>query len=155
MLNHLMSLLFGDDDPAAAAAQGEPVRLAAAALLVEAAVMDGSMQRTEEELITTLLRQHFGLSATDAQALLDRAAGLQERSSQIFPFTKVIVDHCAEAQRIEMLEMLWEVAYADGRLHDYEANLVRRVSGLLYVSDQDSGAARQRAMARHGVSDDC
>ena len=46
------------------------------------------------------------------------------------------------------MEMLWEVAYADGELHDYEASLIRRVTGLLHVSDRDSGAARKRALDR-------
>jgi uncharacterized tellurite resistance protein B-like protein len=50
-----------------------------------------------------------------------------------------------------VIEMLWEVAYADGRLHDYEASLLRRVTGLLYVSDRDSGEARKRVLARLGL----
>ena len=47
-----------------------------------------------------------------------------------------------------MLQMLWEVAYADGELHDYEASLLRQVAGLLYVTDQESGTARKRARER-------
>ena len=48
--------------------------------------------------------------------------------------------------------MLWEVAYADGALHDYEASLLRRVAGLLYVSDRDNGEARLRVMAKLGIA---
>ena len=51
-----------------------------------------------------------------------------------------------------MIEMLWDVACADGVIHDFEANLVRRVAGLIHVSDRDSGAARKRALARMGGS---
>jgi uncharacterized tellurite resistance protein B-like protein len=47
--------------------------------------------------------------------------------------------------------MMWEVAYADGALHDYEASLLRRVTGLLYVSDRESGEARKRVLARLGL----
>ena len=47
--------------------------------------------------------------------------------------------------------MLWEVAYADGALHDYESNLMRRLAGLLHVSDRDSGEARKRAIERLGI----
>jgi len=50
-----------------------------------------------------------------------------------------------------VIEMLWEVAYADGQLHDYEANLLRRITGLLYVSDRESGEARKRVLARLGL----
>jgi uncharacterized tellurite resistance protein B-like protein len=50
-----------------------------------------------------------------------------------------------------IIEMLWEVVYADGVLHDYEANLLRRIGGLIYVSDRDRGAARKRVMKRLGI----
>jgi len=52
-----------------------------------------------------------------------------------------------------MMEMLWEVAYADGRLHEYEASLARQVAGLIHVSDRDNGAARKRVLARLGLPD--
>ena len=55
-------------------------------------------------------------------------------------------------ERVKIIEMLWEVAYADGVVHHYEANLIRRINGLLYVSDRDSGAARKRVAARLGIS---
>jgi uncharacterized tellurite resistance protein B-like protein len=50
-------------------------------------------------------------------------------------------------ERVELLEMLWRVIYADGLQHDYEANLMRRLAGLLYVSDRECGEARQRVLA--------
>jgi uncharacterized tellurite resistance protein B-like protein len=50
-----------------------------------------------------------------------------------------------------MIEMLWEVVYADGRLDDYEANLMRRIAGLIYVSDGESGSARKRVLDRLGL----
>jgi uncharacterized tellurite resistance protein B-like protein len=49
---------------------------------------------------------------------------------------------------VDLIEMVWEVAYADGELHDYEANLLRRLGGLLYVSDRERGEARKRVLAR-------
>ena len=66
-------------------------------------------------------------------------------------FTRAIKDALPPEERIGVLEMLWEVVYADGRLHDYEASLLRRVAGLLYVSDRDSGEARLRVLARLGI----
>ena len=62
----------------------------------------------------------------------------------------MIKDRFPHEERLELMEMLWEVAYADGVLHDFEASLMRRISGLIYVSDRDSGAARKRALARLG-----
>jgi uncharacterized tellurite resistance protein B-like protein len=65
--------------------------------------------------------------------------------------TRAIVDRFDEAERVGMIEMLWEVVYADGRVDDYEANLLRRVGGLIYVSDRDRGEARKRVEARLGL----
>ena len=63
-----------------------------------------------------------------------------------------VKDGFDQEERIRLIEMLWEVAYADGELHDYEASLMRRITGLLYISDRDSGEARQRVLARLGLS---
>ena len=65
-------------------------------------------------------------------------------------FTRAVNDGFAPEDRIQVIEMLWEVVYADGELHDYEASLLRRITGLLYVSDRDSGEARKRVLARLG-----
>jgi uncharacterized tellurite resistance protein B-like protein len=150
MIDRLKSLLFGD---AAPSSQDEALPLAAAALMTEAAMMDGAMAEAERQTIERLLRERFGLSEAAATALRERAGAEQEQSSQLFPFTQVIVDTMPPEQRVEIIEMLWQVAYTDGHLHDYEAALVRRVCGLLYVSDLESGLARKRAMHRLGLPD--
>ncbi len=152
MIDRLKSLIFGED-PSGASPTSDSPRLAAAALLVEAAMMDGQRDERETARIHLLLKERFGLSAEAAQGLLEQAIRLQAEASQLFPFTKAIVDHFSLDQRRELIEMLWEVAYADGHLHDYEANLVRRIAGLVHVTDQESGAARRRAMAVLGLSD--
>ena len=54
--------------------------------------------------------------------------------------------------RIDLMEMLWEVCYADGVLHDFEAQLMRRMAGLMFVDDRDSGAARKRALEKLGLA---
>ena len=61
-----------------------------------------------------------------------------------------INDHYDHADRLAVMEMLWEVVYADGRLHAYEANLIRRVGGLLHITDRERGEARKRVLARVG-----
>lgn len=132
----------------------QSLRLAAAALLVEAAGMDGHLDDAERAAILRLLRGRFQLSDADAETLLAEAGRAVEGSSQLFGFTRTIAAGFDHDHRVEMVEMLWEVAYADGRLHDYEASLVRRVCGLIYVSDPESGLARRRALARLGIADD-
>ncbi len=149
MLSRLKAALL--DKPPEVPADRDQVHLAAAALLVEAAEMDGHLHDEEEEHIRGVLGRRFALSDADAAELMAEARAEVAESVQIMPFTRVLKDHLAAEQRVEILEMLWEVAYADGTLHDYEANLIRRVAGLLYVPDRDSGVARKRAMARLGM----
>ncbi len=129
----------------------EEYRIAAAALLVEAAQMDETFDDNERATILNLLTGRFALTAQEGQDLLGAAEEKVAQSSQLFGFTKAIKDAFTGAQRIELLEMLWEVAYSDGELHDYEASLIRRVTGLLHVSDRDSGAARKRALEKLGL----
>ncbi len=126
----------------------EEFQVAAAALLVEAAQMDDTFDARERATILNLLTGRFGLTAQEGEDLLDAAEEKVAQSSQLYGFTRAVKDAFTGEQRIELLEMLWEVAYTDGELHDYEASLIRRVTGLLHVSDRDSGAARKRVLEK-------
>ncbi len=153
MLDRLKALLQGARAGAADIDAHEKVRLAAAALLVEAAMMDGTLDDLERASILSLLQDRFRLTTEEAGELLRDAETSVDRSTQLQPYARSIKDGFDYDERVGLIEMLWEVAYADGQLHDYESNLVRRICGLLYVSDQDSGAARKRALARLGIGD--
>ena len=126
----------------------DELQLAAAALMVEAARLDGAFDETERAHISSVLRQRFELDADETELLIDAAVGKVDAIPEIYGFTRTIRDHFSHDERIAMLQMLWEVAYADGELHDYEASLLRQVAGLLYVTDQESGIARKRARER-------
>lgn len=126
----------------------EDRQLAAAALMVEAATMDSEFHAAERVRIGDLIQQRFGLSAAEAGDLLSEAERAAADSVQWHGFTQAVKDGFDHAERIELIEMLWEVAYADGELHDYEASLLRRIAGLIYVSDRESGEARKRVVAR-------
>lgn len=143
--------MFGGDD-AASESSGprgvDELQLAAAALLVEAARMDDNFGSDEHAVIERLLRDRFSLSAEEADALVGAADKASSEAVELYGFTREIKDAFDSEERIRMIEMLWEVAYADGEVHDHEANLLRRVAGLLYVSDRDSGDARKRVLDR-------
>jgi uncharacterized tellurite resistance protein B-like protein len=154
MLDRLSSLLSQwMEHPDQAGDDRHGVILAAAVLMVEAATMDGAVQGEERDRIRDILATRFALDEDAAESLLAEAERVDADATQLIPFTRTLKDALDDQQRIDIMEMLWEVAYADGQLHDYESNLVRRVGGLLYVADQDVGAARKRAMARLGLSD--
>lgn len=152
MIGRLKDMLTRRD--VAAAGPEDRIRVAAAALLVEAAMLDGHMHDAERDHILHLLEDHFRLTKAETAEVFEQAMEEVGRSVQILGFTRVVKDEFEYDERVRLIEMLWEVAYADGHLHDYEANLVRRISGLLFVSDQDSGAARKRALARLDMGDD-
>lgn len=149
MIDRLKALFRGFDEGGdARRAEGEDHQIAAAALLVEAAHLDSDFSAFERSKILDLLIDRFSLSADDAEALLSAAEDKVDATSHLQRWTQTLKRALDHEERIEVLEMLWEVVYADGELHDYEANLIRRVTGLLHVSDRDSGAARKRALAR-------
>ena len=128
----------------------DDLHAAAAALLVEAAGLDGTVDEAEKATIGSALQRNFDLDAAAAEALVEDSLRTAGASVQLLGFTRVVKDRLEPEDRVRVIEMLWEVAYADGELHDYEANLVRRVAGLLYVPDRDSGEARKRVLARLG-----
>ena len=159
MLNRIKSLAagFGASSGSSSSAASidtneETKQLAAAALMVEAATMDGNFDESEADAISRITRHHFGLNEEEAASLLDAAREAQEAANHLMRFTKAVKESFPFEERVKIIEMLWEVVYADGEVHHYEANLIRRINGLLYVSDRDSGAARKRVAARLGIS---
>jgi uncharacterized tellurite resistance protein B-like protein len=154
MFDAIRSMLGLDDGaPAGVADNPRRIELATAAVLVEAALMDGEFTTDERRAIAAILQDRFGFSAAEAVDLMDKASQSREETSDIYSFTRAIKDSFDDAGRLEIVESLWHVAYADGVLHDYEAHLVRRVSGLLYVPDAESGKARKRVLARLGIAE--
>lgn len=148
--------LFSSLDQSATGTPPKPdadKHLASAVLLVEAACVDGSFNDREYRAIAEILATRFSLSKEEVATLLAKAKELQSSANHLVRFTRTIKDTVPLDERAEMLEILWEIVYADGVAHEYESNLLRRVAGLLYVPDRDSGAARKRVLARLGIQD--
>jgi len=138
----------GGDDAGASDASENIVAAAAAALMIEAAVMDGDFDADERRTIGALLAGRFQMDAGDVEIVIAEAERAVEEAVEMFAFTRVLRDDFDHDDRVGMIEMLWEVAYADGVVHDYEANLIRRATGLLHVTDRESGEARKRVLER-------
>ena len=128
----------------------EELHIAACALLAEAALIDGSYDDEEAACIEALAQRHLGFDAESTHNLLEEALERARHAVDVHGFISPLMKHFDHQERVMLMEMLWEVVYADGELHDYEANLMRRTAGLLHVSDQESGAARKRVLARMG-----
>lgn len=151
MISRIKALLTGFGPERSPRAGGE-IAFAAAVLLAEAARMDQRVDPAERQVIETRLAQRFGLTAGEARTLLDEALATAEAGNRFFAFTQQVKDGLSPEDRIKLVEMLWEVVYADGRLDPYEDNLMRRIAGLIHVSDAESGLARKRVLARIGPS---
>ena len=130
----------------------EELQAAAAALLVEAAFMDGNFDGQERKSIMSLMKQYFHLNDEESLLLVSEAEQVVENAGDLYAFTRIIKDRYEHEQRIEMVEMLWEVAFADGNLDHFESNLISRIAGLIFVSDRDRGDAKKRVMARLGIN---
>tara|TARA_Y100001936_G_scaffold57006_1_gene55924 strand:+ start:77 stop:550 length:474 start_codon:yes stop_codon:yes gene_type:complete len=127
-------------------ADDEDLKLASAALLLEAACMDGHADSVEISTVVNLLGDQFNLNVSEASELVDAGRNALSDSVELYGFTRIIKNSFNHEDRVRMIEMLWKVVYADGTLHDFEANLVRRICGLIYVSDRESGEVRKRVL---------
>ena len=109
-----------------------------AALLVHAAKIDDNYTSLEKEIIKKALKNLFVIESNKIEELLKEAEKKEQESSQIIEFTREIKKNSMEF-RLKIIEILWKIVYSDGSSDSYESNLIRRVCGLLYVSDRDSG----------------
>ncbi len=130
----------------------DEVQLAVATLMVEAAHMDSSFDESERTTMTRHLAQRFALDEAGAAELVRKAEDKAKDNTELYRLSRTIKDNFDHDDRVELMQMLWEIAYADGELHSFEANMMRRLAGLVYVSDQESGEARKRAQARLGLA---
>jgi uncharacterized tellurite resistance protein B-like protein len=147
MINQLLSYLTGSEAPAAEPGADE-LHLAVAALLIEAARMDDNFDLAEKATIGRLLAERFELGPDAVNALVAAAEKRVRDTAQYFPFTREITKRMTTEQRVKIIEMLWEVAYADGVLDPHEDALLRQIAGLIHVPDRDRGEARKRALEK-------
>ena len=128
-------------------------RMACAALMTRAAWLDGTLDKVEENALRDLMMKRFEISPGEADEILKTAADDLDTSNDLYRYTKDLRDNFDADERLKLIEMIWEVVYADGVLHDFEATLMRRLAGLLYVDDRDSGEAKKRVMHKLGLQD--
>lgn len=110
---------------------------AAAVLLLEMAVIDTGVDETEMDMIHRAMRGVFDLPADELKALIDEAQLRQHEATSLFEFTSQLRTGLDREARAELVEWLWRVAYADGRVDRHEEHLVRRVSDLLAVPHEE------------------
>ncbi|KZN51073.1 TerB family tellurite resistance protein [Pseudoalteromonas luteoviolacea] len=132
-----------------------PVDFATAlgALMVEVMRADNDIAPDELKMITKLLQQHCQLSADNSDLICSKAQQLVNEAIDLHRFVKVVNDNTSEEARIEVIELLWMVAFADGKLDPQEDYTVRKLAGLMYVAHGDFIAAKLNVKNVLGLPD--
>ena len=125
---------FGEDD----------YRLAAAALLVHAAAIDGEMTKSERDKLHAVIKLRFALDDTATDELIEKATAAEHESVDLFHFTHLLNRALDEVGRARVIEMMWQIVYADGQRDELEDNLLWRAADLLGVSPQERIELRRR-----------
>ena len=124
--------------------KGEDIQ-AVIVLLLEACQIDGETDNVEIEYVTNLLINKFNFTQSEAEENINKTLKNNGERIEIFSQIKIILNEMDHNERIEVIEMMWGVILSDGVVDDFEANLMRRMNGLLYVSGIESAEAKERA----------
>ena len=119
-------------------------RLATAALLVHVANVDGRIEQAERLRLREVIERRFGLDAAATTLLLEKAEESDREAVDFFHFTNVLKRQLDDAGRHRIIEMMWDVVFADGEVTEFEENVVWRIAELLGVPNRDRVALRQK-----------
>jgi uncharacterized tellurite resistance protein B-like protein len=130
--------IFGTEPPVTGVLESrDPHELATAALLIEMSRSDFSESSDEQLAVRHLLQRRFGLSDEELDRLLADASRRADSAVSLHEFTHRLNQELPEADKLAILEMLWRVSNADGRIDKHEEYLILRIAGLLHISDRD------------------
>jgi len=124
------------------------LHLATAALLVEMTRADGEVKADEQAAVARAIRKAFDIDEEKTAELIHLAELEVDDATCYHQFTSLINKNFSKAQKVQVVEMLWEVAYADAEMEKYEEHLLRRLSDLLYVPHHEFIRSRLRVQAR-------
>ena len=114
-----------------------------ASLLIHAAKIDENYSDIEKKIIKEALINLNNINSDQAEELMKLAEKKEEESNQMLEFTREIKKHPMEF-RLKIIEIIWKIVYSDDVSDNYESNLIRRICGLLYISDKDNGIIRAK-----------
>ena len=123
------------------------LNLAASALLIEMVLQDDHVDEKEVAAVKKLLTDQFDLSAEETESLYALAEEEKHQATDYHQFTKLIAEHYTQPQKVQLIESLWRVAFADQVLDKYEEHMIRRICDLIHVSHKDFIQARHRVEA--------
>ena len=119
-------------------------RLAAAAMLVHTAAIDGEMSQSERDKLHAVIKQRFALDDATTDELITKATAVEHEAVDLYHFTHQLNRALDDDGRAKIVEMMWEIVYADGQRDELEDNLIWRAADLLGVSAHERIALRRR-----------
>lgn len=128
--NEQVSGRLNEPDPAKAE---HAYQLATAALLMEISRADREIHQAEREAVIGAIRRTFDLDEEETRALVELAEKEAEEATSLYDFTRLINENFDHRQKQRVVEMLWQVAFADGNADNYEEHLIRRIADLIHV----------------------
>jgi uncharacterized tellurite resistance protein B-like protein len=130
----------------------DDTRVASAALLMHAATVDGNFGDAERANLRTLVKTRFELNDEAADQLIAQATEAEHEAVDFYRFTSLLMRKLDEDGRLRFVEMMWQMVYADGRVTEFEDNLIWRVADLLGISSRQRIALRERVALQTGGS---
>ena len=115
-------------------------------LMIEAAYTDGQIDKYELNKIKLSLIDVFEADPNEVDLVVKAALNNKDNTKSLHYYTSFINKNFTDEKKLHLIEALWEIVLSDGEIHDFESNLIRRLAGLLYISDVNSGNARKRAL---------
>lgn len=150
MLLGQLKKIFGEEPVARGVLEDrEPFELATAALLLELARSDFSESPAEVAAIRQLLQKRFELTDEALNVLMTNAVRRADQAVSLHEFTHRLNRELPEVDKLAIVEMLWRVSHADGRIDKHEEQLVQRIAGLLHISDRDRVRLKLKVVVDH------
>ena len=119
-------------------------KIAVVALLISTAKYDGNFDESERLEIQKLIKSYFSLSNENTDGLFKAAEEIENKANDLQQFTRSLNKVLNEEEKLKIIELIWKIIMADGIIDNYEENLVRRLSGLLYLQDKDIGNIKNK-----------
>ena len=128
--------------------QFDTVQIAISTLMIQTAVYDGVFDEQEKSEILELIKKYFNFSEDQKLSLFKIAMKVNDDSNDMQQFTRTLNDNLSEEEKLNIIEMLWKIIISDGHIDDYENALIRKISGLLYISDRDVGQIKKKLITQ-------
>lgn len=137
MLNKIKSLFKNEKKSVLPVKEDYNVNLTCASLIIEVALADKDFDVTEINLLKIILKDSYDISPEKIDSLIESAESTVENNTSLYSYTREINDSLNYEQKIDLLDGLWKISYADGTLDKFEEHLVRKISDLIHISHGD------------------